>query len=99
MCVTDGANGAYISDGKTIWNCQPESNVEVVDTTGAGDSFATGVTWAIASGKDLSEALRAGMINSASVIGKVGTQAGLLTETEIIDRLSNNAHEVTHSSI
>jgi len=99
MCITDGSNGASITDGKTVWKCVPEQEIKVVDTTGAGDSFATGVTWAIVGGRDLSEALRVGMINSASVIGKVGTQEGLLTETEISKRLSSSTHEVTNSSI
>lgn len=89
MCVTDGARGAYLSDGKTVYSCTQVPLVEVVDTTGAGDAFATGVTWAIINGMPLQDALKAGMISSASVISKIGTQAGLLTEGEMREKLSS----------
>jgi ribokinase len=88
MCVTDGSRGAHLSDGTTFWRCPSLPNVPVIDTTGAGDAFATGVTWAIFRQMDLPEALKAGMLNAASVIGKVGTQVGLLSETELRQELS-----------
>ncbi len=88
MCVTDGARGAFLSDGKQTFSCEPEPGTTVRDTTGAGDAFAVGVTWSIITGLSLQEALKAGMINSASVISQIGTQAGLLTETELRSRLS-----------
>ncbi len=99
LCITDGANGAYISDGTTVHFSPPPRNVQVVDTTGAGDAFAVGVTWGVFSGLDLSDALKAGMLNAASVIGKVGTQAGLLTDTEIRSALSAIALPVTSSAL
>lgn len=99
MCITDGANGAYVSDGKTVWYAEAIKNIEVVDTTGAGDAFATGVTWAINSGMALSDALRAGMISSASVIQHVGTQVGLLTESDISDRLAKTDLPVSDSAL
>ncbi len=89
MCVTDGSHGAYISDGKSTYSCTQIPKTEVVDTTGAGDAFATGVTWAVISGLTLQDALKAGMISSASVISKMGTQAGLLTESEMRQKLSS----------
>lgn len=90
MCITDGANGAYISDGEKTFKASTDKDVKVVDTTGAGDAFATGVTWAVFAGKDLSEAIRAGMISSASVIQFIGTQEGLLTDIEIRRRLKES---------
>jgi sugar/nucleoside kinase (ribokinase family) len=66
-----------------------------VDTTGAGDAFAVGVTWAIYEDMSLSDALCAGMISSASVIQHIGTQAGLLTDTEIRNRLKDSSVSVS----
>jgi len=99
MCITDGAHGAYLSDGKQILHCSTVEGVKVVDTTGAGDGFAVGVTWSIFSGLDLPTALKAGMLNAASVVSKIGTQAGLLTDTEMRSRLSSTNLTVTSSSL
>lgn len=91
VCITDGKNGTVASDGAKTWHCPILSNVKVVDTTGAGDAFGTGVTWALITGKSLPEALRAGTLNAASVVGKVGAQAGLLTDTQILNELSSSS--------
>ena len=95
MCVTDGANGAYISDGEKTFNAEAIKDIKIVDTTGAGDAFAVGVTWAIYEDMSLSDALCAGMISSASVIQHIGTQAGLLTDTEIRNRLKDSSVSVS----
>ena len=98
MSVTDGDRGAYLTDGKTVWFSEAQ-HTEVIDATGAGDGFAVGVTWAVHRGMDLSEALAAGMLNAASVIGQVGTQAGLLTETELNKQLASNTLTITTSTL
>lgn len=85
-CITDGKNGAHATDGTTVFTCPP-AQADVIDTTGAGDAFGIGMTWALMSGYDLPMALRAGTINAASVVSAIGAQAGLLTDTEIRDRL------------
>ena len=82
ICVTDGKHGVTATDGTTLYHC-PTPVCPVVDTTGAGDAFGTGVTWALLSGKDLPTALKAGTINAMSVVGAIGAQAGLLTQTEM----------------
>ena len=46
------------------------------DRTGAGDAFASAVVGALALGLTLKEALLWGPINSASVVTKIGAQAG-----------------------
>ncbi|HLC76463.1 MAG TPA: carbohydrate kinase family protein [Candidatus Peribacterales bacterium] len=89
MCVSDGSRGAFMSDGFSILSAKPSANAVVVDTTGAGDAFAVGVTWAVLRSLPLQTALSAGMINAESVIGAIGTQAGLLTEHELRTRLSS----------
>lgn len=98
LCMTDGAKGAVLSDGKSMYCCGA-ANVPVVDTTGAGDAFASGVTWAIARELDLRTALKAGILDAASVIGAVGAQAGLLTETEIRAQLHTTTLDVTSSPL
>ncbi len=99
VCISDGARGAYLSNGNHVFFAPVDPETEVVDTTGAGDAFAVGVTWAVFRGQDLQTALRAGMINAASVCGVIGTQAGLLREKEIRLRLTTPVHPVTSSSL
>lgn len=88
VCISDGKNGAVASDGKTRLRCPVIAGTEIVDTTGAGDAFGTGATWALMQGMDLRNILKAGTINAASVIGTIGAQAGLLTDIEIRKRLN-----------
>jgi sugar/nucleoside kinase (ribokinase family) len=87
VCITDGGNGSVASDGTQTYSC-PAIPAKVVDTTGAGDAFGSAMTWALISGKDLPTALKAGTINASSVVGSIGAQEGLLTETQIQSKLA-----------
>ncbi len=78
--ITDGPNGAYALDEETVWHMPiyPDP-APPVDRTGAGDSFASTFTSAIALGKSVAEALTWGPVNSMSVVQYIGAQKGLLT--------------------
>ena len=86
VVVTDATNGAYVFDGKRFLKCGVLP-VDAYERTGAGDAFGTGFLSAVVKGKSLEEALIWGTLNSASVIGYVGAQKGLLKEDEMIDWL------------
>lgn len=90
VVVTDGRRGAYAYDGGDIWHC-PAFPAEVVEMTGAGDSFATGFLAARMREKPLAECLRWGAVNAASVVAHVGPQPGLLTKTGMRRVLRANA--------
>lgn len=89
VVVTDGPNGAYAYDGKDYW-FMPVFEVPVVERTGAGDSFSTGVIASMAYGHTLAEALRWGAFNSASVIQEIGPQKGLLKKSQMAKFLKAN---------
>jgi sugar/nucleoside kinase (ribokinase family) len=89
VVVTDGKNGSYAFDGKEVLHC-PIFPGRLVEATGAGDAFATGFIGALMHGQLHDEALRWGSVNSASVVGKVGPQAGLLSVGQIRSRLKKN---------
>ncbi len=95
VCISDGARGSTASDGKQTWHCPVISNAVIVDTTGAGDAFGTGATWALTQGLDLPMMLRAGTINATGVIGAMGAQAGLLTDTDMRQQLQTISLHVT----
>lgn len=88
VVITDGPDGAYVSDGQNRWSMPlyPDP-ADPVDRTGAGDAFASTFVAALAKGNTIEGALQWAPINSMSVVQKVGAQAGLLTEAELHDWL------------
>ena len=98
VCVTDGKNGAFASDGTSILRCPILPNIAIVNTTGAGDAFGTGMTWGLLSGLTLPESMKAGTISAGSVVANMGSQTGLLTDIEMRQKLKECSLEVdTHS--
>lgn len=83
VVITDGEKGSYAYDGQSFWKCAI-TDTPVVERTGAGDSFATAFLAALNVGKTIPEAMQWGTMNSASVITKVGPQAGLLTKKQMV---------------
>ncbi|MBI1908405.1 hypothetical protein HYS28_03240 [Candidatus Uhrbacteria bacterium] len=94
VVVTDGQNGAYAYDGKAIVHA-PMFPGKRVEATGAGDAFAAGYLGALLHGKKSEDALMWGSVNAASVVGKVGPTAGLLTHAEIMKRLAGRKSYTT----
>ena len=99
VVITDGKRGATASDGNKKYICPVVSDVQILDTTGAGDAFGTGVTWGLLTGMSLPEALKAGSINGASVVASIGAQTALLTDTEINARMNEVALDVEEHSL
>jgi ribokinase len=88
MCViTDGGGGSYIFDGERFIHAGVLP-IDAYERTGAGDAFGSGFLAAVIKGKDFSEALLWGTLNSASVIGYVGSQKGLLKEADMPEWLA-----------
>jgi ribokinase len=87
--ITDGPGGTYLFDGN-VYLHMPIVEAPVVERTGAGDAFGSGYLGAILAGKSPREALRWGTVNSASVLGFVGPQKGLLTQEGIQEWLEKS---------
>lgn len=68
MIVTLGGDGAVYATLKGDKGYCPARNVEVKDTTGAGDSFCAGVAIGLTYGKTIAEACQIGAMLAASVI-------------------------------
>lgn len=82
ICITDGTKGAHCSDSKKVY-FSPIKKVKTVDVTGAGDAFASGFLGFYLKGDSIKESLKAGIINSASVVQYIGTTEGLLVKKDI----------------
>ncbi len=89
VCITDGKHGVIAGDRKRRYVCPVIENLHIVDTTGAGDAFGVGATWALLLGEELPKALIAGTLNASHVLGDIGAQRGLLTHTSMRSLLSD----------
>lgn len=84
--VTDGRHGAYVGTREAIHFC-PVLETRVAGTAGAGDAFNSTFAVQIAQGAVPGDALRAAVVNAASVVGFVDTQSGLLSRDELDRRV------------
>lgn len=84
VVITDGASGAYASDGTKL-EMMPNypDPAPPNDRTGAGDAFASAFVAALAHGESLEVALRWAPINSMSVVQYIGAQKGLLNRDDV----------------
>jgi ribokinase len=76
--VTDGPSGSFANDGNVDYSEPISENVDVIDRTGAGDAFASGVVSSLAWGNGLKESLKFGSKNSTSVVKFYGAHKGIL---------------------
>ncbi len=88
VIITDSINGSFVQDENNNLYSLGILKTEVVEKTGAGDAYASGFIAAVASGKDIKEAMLWGSMNSASVIQKIGAEEGLLTKEEMEKELA-----------
>lgn len=79
VLLTDGDKGSYFTDGNDFFY-QEACKTVVKDTTGAGDAFGSTFVACLLKGYNYQEALKMASVNAASVVEKVGAQAGLLTD-------------------
>lgn len=75
--VTDGENGAHIQYSQGV-HFLKAPQLEVVDQTGAGDSFGSGFLAGLLDNQEIKSAFQLAMDNAASVVQQVGAQAGLI---------------------
>ncbi|MFZ2544966.1 MAG: carbohydrate kinase family protein [Candidatus Saccharimonadales bacterium] len=89
VVITDGPNGSYASyDWKIVTIPNYPDPAPPLDRTGAGDAFASTIVSALALGESMDTALTWAPVNSASVVQKLGAQAGLLKLDELKEWLS-----------
>ena len=80
--ITLGSRGALWFGPDTVFLC-PAFQVEVVDTTAAGDTFCGALCLALAEGNKPEEAVRFACGAAALAVTKLGAQAGIPTRAEL----------------
>ena len=88
IIITDSSNGSYLHEVENNTYHLDIAKVEVVDKTGAGDAYNAGFISAILNNKSKKDAMIWGAVNSASVVGKIGAEAGLLTKAELEEKIN-----------
>jgi ribokinase len=87
VAVTDGGHGAFVGSKKEII-FSPALQSNIVGTAGAGDAFGATLTAYLALGYGIDEAVKAATVNSASVVGYVDTQSGLLRRQDLDQKVA-----------
>lgn len=81
--ITDGARGGKVCANGKVSFYEGEKVKKVVDSTGAGDAFASGMVAGVLYGKTYEQAVIWGVKNATAVLKYVGAKKGLLTLVEI----------------
>jgi len=86
--MTKGGQGVTASDGKYLYSALPNKDRKIVDTTGAGDSFASGfLSDYIRYNGDIEKAIQLGLGNSEANLAEVGAKTGLLRKDSEFNRV------------
>ena len=81
--MTDGGRGGKVCIGGKVSFYEGEKVGKVVDTTGAGDAFASGMVAGVLYGKTYEQAVGWGIKNATEVLKHIGAKGGLLTLGQI----------------
>lgn len=79
VVITNSREGACGYDGEQGYRIGALP-FKAVDSTGAGDSFASGFISALVVGNHWRDALKWGILNSGSVVSQIGPHSGLLNQ-------------------
>lgn len=81
VIITRGGRGSIASRGKQIWSCGA-CDMNVVDPSGSGDAFTSGVIQSILKGCDLPQTLRYASAMGASATRAAGTTDSVFSAVE-----------------
>jgi len=96
--ITDGPRGAYAYNGVQKYTLFPR-RVKVIETTGAGDAFASGFTAGYILFNDMEYALQMAQAEAASVIQHIGAKRDLLNKNQIKEYIKKRPSRITKETI
>lgn len=98
--MTKGPDGVVVSDGKYIYSAKPNPDRKVVDTTGAGDSFASGfLSGYIKFNGDITKSIQLGLGNSEACLSQLGAKNGLLDKKSDFKRVEVQKQACSESNL
>jgi len=93
IIITNGKKAINAYDGKTIYILIP-NKIKVIESTGAGDAFASSFLSGIIKKNDVEFALKMGLANSESVITYSGAKNRLLKYNEILKAIKERPAKI-----
>jgi len=81
VIMTKGSEGVVVSDGKYLYKSKA-ININIIDTTGAGDAFGSGFVSGLMQKNDIEYAIQLAMANSCYNLTKWGAKEGLLEKNQ-----------------
>ncbi|MDF2690652.1 MAG: carbohydrate kinase [Gammaproteobacteria bacterium] len=87
VVVTNGAEGVYVATKDRLY-FHKSMPVKVVNTLGAGDAFGSSFVGALYGGNSVADAIRYGIVNSASVIQYPDAKTGLLAQPALKEAIA-----------
>jgi len=83
VAITDGKRNVNIFNDGYIYSGKP-NKIKIIETTGAGDAFASSFLCGIIKKNDIQFAMRLGIANAESVIQHHGSKENLLRYNEVL---------------
>jgi ribokinase len=99
IVITDGKNGAFALKNNYIYFGAAKKNLKIVETTGAGDAFASGFSSGILLNKDIIECMKRGFLESEAVIQDYGAKTDLLSKKKMDDLLKKDKRKITKTKL
>ncbi len=99
VLITDGSRGATVLYANTLYSARPREDNKVVETTGAGDCFASSFVAGLIKGLSCEQSLRLALINAESLISQMGPKNGLLDFETAMRLVSEDSREVVKNNI
>lgn len=93
LILTRGSKGCYFHNGEKIINV-PAINIDVVDTTGAGDTFMGAFMVGVNGGLDFAEAIKFANVCAGLKTTKLGAQTGMPRMRDVLKYVKNNKIEI-----
>lgn len=98
VAITDGRKGVQVYDGNIVYHASPRK-MKVVETTGAGDGFASSFTAGIIKGMGIPKSMKLGLIQAESVISTHGAKNNLLTMQKLMHKLKKDKRKVVQKKM
>ncbi len=92
--ITNGKKGVYVLQNDDDFYYGKPNNVKVVETTGAGDAFASSFLSGIIKRNDIEFAIRLGITNAESVIQHHGAKEKLLAYNEALGIMKKTPRKI-----
>ncbi|MEH6402330.1 MAG: adenosine kinase [Sneathiella sp.] len=86
-CVTRSSHGSVIIQGDTTVDVEADTSIDVVDTTGAGDLYASGFLYGFTNGYSLAESGAIASLAAAEIISHIGARPEISLKDLISKRL------------